>query len=347
MGTLILLLLIIAPSQVFASIGSVFPSTGFTAPIPGFPSATFPLLQYDSLAKDASKAGVGNEATSKEANGGDAKAASITFSNLRNFSFQNGSNSSVDEDIQSDIVTESSADLEDLEPTTTSGEVETSTVLGRDEKSLIGTFPFIDQRKVAAGNHHHHGEDAQGNQKHHEHNSHRDNGGLRGQQVYGEHVALSNTIELGQVKKFEVIHELAQQGGKEEVKDGRRCVNKVMMVQEEDCEEKFKKTCYIEYEQKAYSETVQVCTTPWMKDCSEEVEEGEEFCQTVYQSECFTKQTVHEVEDDVPQCRTVEEEKCAEVKEGYTTSLKCDKWPREVCTLEKQQVKKYTPDTSC
>merc|ERR1711936_1163591 len=22
-------------------------------------------------------------------------------------------------------------------------------------------------------------------------------------------------------------------------------------------------------------------------------------------------------------------------------------WPREVCTLEKQQVKKYTPDTSC
>ena len=74
-------------------------------------------------------------------------------------------------------------------------------------------------------------------------------------------------------------------------------------MQEEDCEEKFKKTCYIEYEQKAYSETVQVCTTPWMKDCSEEVEEGEEFCQTVYQSECFTKQTVHEVEDDVPQVR--------------------------------------------
>ena len=29
-------------------------------------------------------------------------------------------------------------------------------------------------------------------------------------------------------------------------------------VQEEDCEEKFKKTCYIEYEQKAYSENVQV-----------------------------------------------------------------------------------------
>merc|ERR1719447_1330890 len=101
------------------------------------------------MAKDASKASVGNEATSKEASGGDAKAASITFSNLRNFSFQNGSNSSVDEDIQSDIVTESSADLEELEATTTSsGEVETSTVLGRDEKSLIGTFPFIDMGKM-------------------------------------------------------------------------------------------------------------------------------------------------------------------------------------------------------
>ena len=32
-------------------------------------------------------------------------------------------------------------------------------------------------------------------------------------------------------------------------------------VQEEDCEEKFKKTCYIEYEQKAYSENVQVGTS--------------------------------------------------------------------------------------
>ena len=149
-------------------------------------------------------------------------------------------------------------------------------------------------------------------------------------------------------------------------------------MQEEDCEEKFKKTCYIEYEQKAYSETVQVCTTPWMKDCSEEVEEGEEFCQTVYQSECFTKQTVHEVEDDVPQVRLLTilpvyilycvsavpdcggGEVCrgkgglhdqSQVRQGGNSPLP-DKvhfvqWPREVCTLEKQQVKKYTPDTSC
>ena len=217
MGTLLFLLMLVAPfSQVFASIGSVFPSTGFTAPLPGFPSATFPLLQYDSLTKDGSEAA--KEAT-KEASG-DAKAASITFSNLRNFSFQNRSNNSVVED----VVTETSATLEELESTTIAEE-ETSTnnsLLGRDEKSLIGTFPFIDQRRVTGNHQHHqHGGHSQGNRKHHEH-THRDKG-----QIYGEHVALSNTIELGQVKKFEVIHELAQQGGKEEVKDGRRCVNKV------------------------------------------------------------------------------------------------------------------------
>ena len=215
MGTLLLMLVsaLIAPSQVFASIGSVFPSTGFTAPIPGFPSATFPLLQYDG-----SKTG---KEAAKEASG-DAKAASITFSNLRNFSFQNKSNNSVDEEIQSDVVTETSAILEEFE-STTGAEVETNNpLLGRDEKSLIGTFPFIDQRRVSGNHRHHqHGGHTQGNRKHHE-QSHRDNG-----QVFGEHVALSNTIELGQVKKFEVIHELAQQGGKEEVKDGRRCVNKV------------------------------------------------------------------------------------------------------------------------
>ena len=227
MGAALLLLLVsalVAPSQVFASIGSVFPSTGFTAPIPGFPSATFPLLQYDSLAKDGRKESEPTKEGAMEATG-DAKAASITFNNLRNFSFQNRSNNSIDEDIQSDIVTETSADLEELESTTTE-DVETSTnnsLLGRDEKSLIGTFPFIDQRRVAGNHHHHHqhGGHAQGNRKHHDH-SHRDNG-----EIYGEHVALSNTIELGQVKKFEVIHQLAQQGGKEEVKDGRRCVNKV------------------------------------------------------------------------------------------------------------------------
>ena len=39
----------------------------------------------------------------------------------------------------------------------------------------------------------------------------------------------------------------------------------------------------------------QVCTTPWIKDCQSDEGKGEELCQTVYTSECFTKQTIHEV----------------------------------------------------
>jgi len=151
---------------------------------------------------------------------------------------------------------------------------------------------------------------------------------------------------------------------------GKKCVKKVMMVeeteyeevlsydnrchtsyvtkyephQEEECEEKFKKTCYIDYEKKAYSETVKVCTTPWVKNCTGT---GEKICEVVWDSECWTKQTVHEVTDDIPECETVEEEKCEEVAEGYTTRLKCDKWPHEKCTIKRQSVRKYTPDTSC
>ena len=106
--------------------------------------------------------------------------------------------------------------------------------------------------------------------------------------------------------------------------------------QEEDCEEKFKKTCYIDYEQKAYTEKVEVCTTPWVKDCEVQESGGSQVCQTIYQSECFTKQTVHQVlsgtvvkvpcqvEDDVAQCKTIQEEKCEQVQEGFTTELKCD-----------------------
>ena len=41
----------------------------------------------------------------------------------------------------------------------------------------------------------------------------------------------------------------------------------------------------------------------------------------------FPHELFHLKPSNAPQlrCKTVEEEKCAEVKEGYTTSLKCDK----------------------
>merc|ERR1739840_75784 len=85
--------------------------------------------------------------------------------------------------------------------------------------------------------------------------------------------------------------------------------------QEEECEENFRKSCFIEYEQIAFNETVEICRTPLVKDCNIE---GPEICRTEYESECWTKQEVHDVEDDVVECKT-------EVEEGVDV-------PKEVCT---------------
>jgi len=156
--------------------------------------------------------------------------------------------------------------------------------------------------------------------------------------------------------------------------DGKRCIDKVEMVeeteydevvqcdhsydrrchttyvtnyesqQEEECEENFRKNCFINYEKIAFNETVQVCRTPLVKDCDVQ---GPEICRTEYESECWTKQEVHDVEDDVVECETIQDEKCADETSGYTTLTKCSKWPREECKVTKKAVKKYTPITGC
>ena len=38
-------------------------------------------------------------------------------------------------------------------------------------------------------------------------------------------------------------------------------------------------------------------------------------------------------------------EKCRDITIGYTTEQKCDKWPQQVCTLEKVTSKNTTPET--
>ena len=43
----------------------------------------------------------------------------------------------------------------------------------------------------------------------------------------------------------------------------------------------------------------------------------------------------------------IQDEKCEDVTQGYTTEKKCTKWPRQVCKTEKKQVKKYSPETEC
>jgi len=220
--------------------------------------------------------------------------------------------------------------------------------VNRDGKSLVNTFPF-NANAGDHGDHGHHGD--------HAHHAHTDVA-ARDQRQGDDGVDVSFGSVAG-----------AAPGA-----DGKRCIDKVEMVeeteyddvvqcdhsydkrchttyvtnyesqQEEECEENFRKSCFIEYEKIAFNETVEICRTPLVKDCSIE---GPEICRTEYESECWTKQEVHDVEDDIVSCETVVDEKCEDETSGYTTNTKCSKWPREVCSVSKKNVKKYTPITGC
>merc|ERR1712055_831393 len=100
--------------------------------------------------------------------------------------------------------------------------------------------------------------------------------------------------------------------------DGKRCIDKVEMVEETE-----------------YDEVVQ---------CDHSYDRR---CHTTYVTNYESRQEVHDVEDDVVECTTEVEEKCEDETSGYTTNTKCSKWPREVCSVSKKQVKKYTPITGC
>lgn len=113
-------------------------------------------------------------------------------------------------------------------------------------------------------------------------------------------------------------------------------------AQEEECEETFTKRCFIEYKKVASDETVTFCHTPTLL-----VGDGADVCTTVTESYCKTHYHEHNVLDDVVKCETILEEKCEDVTQGYTTSTKCTKWPRQVCTKTPTDVKKYTPQTDC
>ena len=66
--------------------------------------------------------------------------------------------------------------------------------------------------------------------------------------------------------------------------------------QEEECEENLKKVCMIEYESKAFNETVEICSTEIVKDCEQE---GPTVCRTIYESSCATRNIEHEVRPNV------------------------------------------------
>merc|ERR1712025_1054168 len=208
----------------------------------------------------------------------------------------------------------------------------------RDQRSLVNTFPFNSNADHA-------------HQQHHEDHAPQSLQSLdsraarQGQE--GESVSFADVAAAGKkcIDKVEMVEET-------EYDDvvlcdhsyDKRChttyVTNYESQQEEDCEENYRKSCFIEYETIAFNETVQVCRTPLVKDCDVT---GPEICRTEYESECWTKQETHNVEDDVVSCETVVEEKCEDETSGYTTNTKCSKWPKEVCSVSKKPVKKYTP----
>merc|ERR1712226_154865 len=221
----------------------------------------------------------------------------------------------------------------------------------RAGKNLRGTFPFNSRNNANAahhGGHHgaHHGEHA-----HHEHHGVADIRGARLRGGQDGEVAL----DIGSIAAA-----------------GERCIDKVVMVeeteyddvvtckhsyrekcnttyttdfepqQEEDCEENFVKSCFIEYKKVASEEAVTFCHTPIILGG-----DGPEVCQTVYESACTTRYQEHDVDEDKVECETIQEEKCEDVTQGYTTEQRCTKWPVQQCSANKENVKKYSPETEC
>ncbi|QQP50679.1 Uncharacterized protein FKW44_011778 [Caligus rogercresseyi] len=204
----------------------------------------------------------------------------------------------------------------------------------RDGRSLLNTFPFNAGARGGArsAEHDHHEHD-------HEHAHHEEQAPSEARlarQGDGDDVPL----DIGSIAAA-----------------GERCIDKVVMVeeteyddhiechhsyserchttyttdfepqQEEECEENFKKDCFIEYKKIAVDET------------------GPEECKTVYESECETRYHEHDVEDDVVNCETIQEEKCEDVTQGYTTEQKCTKWPSKSVPPKRRTSRKGSPTT--
>merc|ERR1712170_83127 len=141
----------------------------------------------------------------------------------------------------------------------------------RDQRSLVNTFPF--NANEGHGDHAHaHGDD-------HGH--------------HGDHAARTPSQNLGARAQRQGASDastsFADVAGASPGPDGKRCIDKVEMIeeieyddvvqcdhsydkrchttyvtnydsqQEEECEENFRKSCFIEYEQIAFNETVQIC----------------------------------------------------------------------------------------
>ena len=119
--------------------------------------------------------------------------------------------------------------------------------------------------------------------------------------------------------------------------------------QEEKCQDHYRKVCTIDFQTEASEETVEVCGPELLTSCDEEKEEeeGEKECRTVYQTECSTSQTAHQVLEDVVDCQTVSQERCQELTEGTETRRDCQSWPVRKCVVSQRNNTRHSPVTLC
>ncbi|XP_040565833.1 uncharacterized protein [Lepeophtheirus salmonis] len=132
---------------------------------------------------------------------------------------------------------------------------------------------------------------------------------------------------------------------------------------EQRCDTTFKKSCHITFKPVPHSEKVNVCHTPLVRKCGDEIE-GPEICSTQYEDNCETKYKTYELNQDEPDCKMEETVRCTNVTvelfhihddnkhiqedaSPFAVREKCEKWPTQKCTLEKKRVTKVHPETAC
>ena len=119
-------------------------------------------------------------------------------------------------------------------------------------------------------------------------------------------------------------------------------ITKYKPSQKQECDDEFVKSCRIQYKTTAQQESVRKCTVPLI--CAGN---GLEVCRIAHTTVCETKNEVHEVMDDVANCKTIFESVCEDVRQGYVTKRECKKWPKVKCNKITQKVKKLSPISVC
>merc|ERR1711992_283439 len=134
--------------------------------------------------------------------------------------------------------------------------------VNRDGKSLVNTFPFNangDDSHHHDHDHHAHSEVAARNQRQ----------GAEGPDVSFGSVAGAAPGADGKrcIDKVEMVEEteyddVVQCDHSYDKRCHTTCVTNYESQQEEECEENFRKSCFIEYEEIAFNETTEICRTP-------------------------------------------------------------------------------------